>query len=157
MAENQTAYKPSYGALGYDKIFVALDGTPQQELVLARAIIIASTNEAELYIGHVIDSSALETSGSYPTGLLQSLEKQFRESIAPQVAEAEAAPGIRKVEVMVKAGRIRETIKEDMLEEIQPDLVICGARGLSNIKYALLGSISTFLVRNAKCDTLVLK
>ena len=153
MAETNQTYQD----LGYDKIFVSLDGTERQSKVLHRAIVMAANDNAELYIGHVIDSSALETSGSYPTGLLQSLEKQFRESIAPQVAEAEAAPGIRKVEVMVKAGRIRETIKEDMLEEIQPDLVICGARGLSNIKYALLGSISTFLVRNAKCDTLVLK
>lgn len=157
MADNQTAYTPSYGALGYDRILVALDGTPQQELVLARAIIIAATNHADLYIGHVIDSSALETSGAYPTGLLQSMEREFRESIAPQVAEAEAAPGIGRVVVMVKAGRIRETLKDDVLDEIQPDLVICGARGLSSIKYAFLGSISTFLMRNAKCDTLVLK
>ena len=44
-----------------------------------------------------------------------------------------------------------------MIDEIEPDLIICGARGLSSIKYALLGSISTFLTRNAKCDTLVLK
>ena len=67
------------------------------------------------------------------------------------------AEGIKKVEVIVKSGRIRETLKEDMLDVIEPDLIICGARGLSSIKYALLGSISTFLTRNAKCDTLVLK
>ena len=57
----------------------------------------------------------------------------------------------------MKFGRIRETLKDEMIDEIEPDLIICGARGLSSIKYALLGSISTFLVRSARCDTLVIK
>jgi len=73
------------------------------------------------------------------------------------VEAARKIESIKKVEVIVKAGRIRETLKDDMIDVIEPDLIICGARGLSSIKYALLGSISTFLTRNAKCDTLVLK
>ena len=59
--------------------------------------------------------------------------------------------------MLVRAGRIRETIKDEMLDVIGPDLVICGARGLSSIKYAILGSISTFLTRNTECDTLIIK
>ena len=70
---------------------------------------------------------------------------------------AEQSPDIPKVEVIVRAGRIRETLKDEMLDVIEPDLVICGARGLSSIKYAILGSISTFLTRNTSCDTLVIK
>jgi nucleotide-binding universal stress UspA family protein len=35
---------PNYQSLGYDRIFVAVDGTPQQELVIQRAIIIAANN-----------------------------------------------------------------------------------------------------------------
>ena len=88
---------------------------------------------------------------------MPTLEQNFRDSIAEKVRVAESMPGIRKVEVLVRAGRIRETIKDEMLDVIEPDLVICGARGLSSIKYAILGSISTFLTRNADCDTLVIK
>lgn len=146
-----------YQDLGYDRILVALDGTEQQDEVLRRAIIVAANNNSELYIGHVIDSTALETAGTYPVDLVESLEKDFRDSIAEQVEKAKAIDTIKKVEVIVKAGRIRETLKDDMIDVIEPDLIICGARGLSSIKYALLGSISTFLTRNAKCDTLVLK
>ena len=94
---------------------------------------------------------------TYPVDLIPSLEKDFRESIADQVAEAEAEPQIKSVKVIVKAGRIRETLKDDMLDVIKPDLVICGARGLSSIKYAILGSISTFLTRSTTCDVLVVK
>jgi nucleotide-binding universal stress UspA family protein len=36
-------------------------------------------------------------------------------------------------------------------------LVICGVRGLSNIKYAFVGSVSTSLIRNVNCDVLVVR
>lgn len=147
----------TYQDLGYDKIFVSLDGTEAQAKVLDRAIIMAANHNAELYIGHVIDSTALETAGTYPTDLIAALEKSFRSSIADQIILAENELTIKKVEVIVKAGRIRETLKDEMLDVIHPDLVICGARGLSSIKYAIMGSISTFLTRSAPCDTLVIK
>ncbi len=147
----------TYQDLGYNKIFVSLDGTEAQAKVLDRAIIMAANHNAELYIGHVIDSTALETAGTYPIDLIDALEKSFRNSITDQLILAENEPTIKKVEVIVKAGRIRETLKDEMLDVIKPDLVICGARGLSSIKYAIMGSISTFLTRSAPCDTLVIK
>ncbi len=142
---------------GYTKVFVALDGTEQQDFVLARAIKVAANNNASLVIGHVIDSTALESAGSYPADLVQGLQDAFTNSIADQVQEAKENPDIPEVEVMIRAGRIRETLKDELLDVVQPDLVLCGARGLSSIKYALLGSISTFLLRNTECDILVVK
>lgn len=142
---------------GYTKVFVALDGTEQQDFVLARAIKVAANNNASLVIGHVIDSTALESAGSYPADLVQGLQDAFTNSIADQVQEAKENPNIPEVEVMIRAGRIRETLKDELLDVVQPDLVLCGARGLSSIKYALLGSISTFLLRNTECDILVVK
>ena len=142
---------------GYTKVFVSLDGTEQQDFVLARAIKVAANNGAKLIIGHVIDSTALESAGSYPVDLVNGLEEAFKNSIAKQLEEAKANPDIPEVEVMIRAGRIRETLKDEMLDVVKPDLVLCGARGLSSIKYALLGSISTFLLRNTDCDILVVK
>lgn len=142
---------------GYSKVFVALDGTEQQDFVLARAIKVAANNGAKLFIGHVIDSTALESASAYPVDLINGLETAFKDSIAAQVEEAEANPAIPEVEIMIRSGRIRETLKDEMLDVVQPDLVLCGARGLSSIKYALLGSISTFLLRNTDCDILVVK
>ena len=142
---------------GYSKVFVALDGTEQQNFVLRRALKVAANNGAKLIIGHVIDSTALESAGSYPVDLVNGLEQAFRDSIATELEEAQANPDIAEVEVIIRAGRIRETLKDEMLDVVNPDLVMCGARGLSSIKYALLGSISTFLLRNSECDILVVK
>ena len=63
---------------------------------------------------------------------------------------------ISSVEVKVDAGRIDDVLG-DMALEFNPDLVICGVRGLSNLKYAFVGSTSTFLIRNMSCDVLVVK
>lgn len=147
----------SLSNMGYGKVFVSLDGSEQQDKVLRRAIQVASENDAELYIGHVVDSTALETAGVYPADLIPALTNSFKTSIEELLETAKAQPRIKNVEVIVKTGRVRETLKEQMLDVIKPDIVICGARGLSSIKYALLGSISTFLLRNTECDILVVK
>ena len=155
MADNTPA---SYQDLGYNRIFVSLDGSEEQAKVLDRAITIAACDNAELYVGHVIDSTALEAAGTYPVDLMP----RFGEGVQGLDSRAGAlrprpSRSIKKVEVVVRAGRIRETLKDDMLDVIKPDLVVCGARGLSSIKYAILGSISTFLTRNTECDTLIVK
>ena len=159
MSENVTSTQATYAYqdLGYDRVFVSLDGTDSQLKVLDRAIRMAANDNAELYIGHVIDSTALETAGTYPVDLIPTLERSFREAIKDEVELARSEPNIPKVEVIVKAGRIRETLKDEMLDVIKPDLVIFGARVLSSIKYAILGSISTFLTRSTTCDVLVVK
>ena len=147
----------NYKDMDYDRVFVSLDGNDRQDKVLERAILVAANNNADLYIGHVIDSTALETAGTYPVDLIPELERGFRASIADGVARAEAEPGVGSVKVLVRCGRIRETLKEEMIDQVKPDVIVCGARGLSPIKYALLGSISTFLLRSAPCDILVVK
>lgn len=147
----------NYKDMDYDRVFVSLDGTDRQDKVLERAILVAANNNADLYIGHVIDSTALETAGTYPVDLIPELERGFRASIADGVARAEAEPGVGSIKVLVRCGRIRETLKEEMIDQVKPDVIVCGARGLSPIKYALLGSISTFLLRSAPCDILVVK
>lgn len=141
----------------YKKIFVSLDGSEMQQHVLERAVEIAARSGADLHVGHVIDSTPMQAAGTYPATLLPSLEKAWRDSIAEEIAKAEKTPGIGAVTVDAKAGRIRETLMDDFIDEIKPDLVICGARGLSNIKYAILGSISTFLIRSCDCDVLIVK
>lgn len=141
----------------YKKVFVSLDGSETQQDVLKRAIEIAAVNGADLYVGHVIDSTPMQAAGTYPATLIPSLEKAWKDSIETDIEEARKVEGIGEIIVDAKAGRIRETLLDEFVNVIKPDLVICGARGLSNIKYAILGSISTFLVRSCPCDVLIVK
>ena len=122
-----------------------------------RLINLAYMDKAHVVIGHAIDSTALEVAGVYPNDFAQNAEKEFRDGIAGVVNDGIASEMTGGIDVVVKYGRVRETLLEEMIEPYNPDLVICSARGLSPFRYALLGSVSTFLVRAVKCDVLVIK
>lgn len=142
----------------YSNVAVFLDGTEAQEPVMDKAIEVAAANGAKLTVCHIIDSTALEAAQvQYIGELVDNLTCSFKESISAKLDEAKANEHIDGVDVEIKFGRIRETIMDDIISPLRPDLVICGARGLSSFKYALLGSVSTFLVRQCPCDLLVVK
>ena len=141
----------------YRIVFAALDGSAAQKAVAERAIAIAANNRADLVFGHVVDSVPYEASGVNFEALCNDCKKRIREELSDIFAHAEANPNIPSVDFRVAAGRINETLAAQLIEPVNPDLVICGERGLSNIKYAFVGSVSTFLVRNMDCDVLVVK
>ena len=141
----------------YQKIFASLDGSAGQDAVAARAIALAHDNEADLLFGHVIDSVPYEANGIDFAALCEDGARRIEEALGEMLEQARADEKIKSVEVQVRAGRIQDTLAENLIGPFEPDLVICGARGLSNIKYAFVGSVSTFLIRNMTCDVLVVK
>ena len=141
----------------YEKIFASLDGSAGQEAVARRAIALAHDNGAELLFGHVIDSVPYEANGIDFAALCEDGARRIEESLGELLAQARADEKIKSIDVQVRAGRIQDTLAENLIGPFEPDLVICGARGLSNIKYAFVGSVSTFLIRNMSCDVLVVK
>ncbi len=141
----------------YKRIFAALDGGKTQETVAERAIELAAKEHAELMFGHVVDSVPYEAAGTDFAALAADVKEKLEGNLANQLEGARNNPDIPRIEVMVKAGRITETLSEQMIEPFEPDLVICGERGLSNIKYVFVGSVSTYLIRNLRCDVLVVK
>lgn len=141
----------------YSRIFACLDGSQAQESIARKALAIAQVHRAELIFGHVIDSTGLEMAGSDILELTCDLERNFCDSIADIVTEAKQCSEIPAVSIKTKLGRIHETLIEDIITQCKPDLVVCGERGLSNIQYALLGSVSTQLIRKLECDVLVAK
>ena len=141
----------------YNKIFAALDGGSTQEAVVRRAMSIAHDNNAEVVLGHVIDSVPYEANGIDFAALVEDGHNRIEEALEKYLTRARNDECIPSVDVQVRAGRVAETLVETLIEPMNPDLVICGVRGLSNIKYAFVGSVSTNLIRNAPCDVLVVR
>lgn len=141
----------------YNRIFAALDGGATQQAVARRALSIAHDNNAEVVFGHVIDSVPYEANGIDFAALIEDGQARIRESIGSYLDRASNDEHIPSVDVRVRAGRVAETLVEGLIEPFDPDLVICGVRGLSNIKYAFVGSVSTHLIRNVSCDVLVVR
>ena len=134
-------------AFGYKRIFAALDGASTQRAVMERAIALAEEEHAELTFGHVIDFELLCNEGKI----------RIETDLADLLEKARNNADIPSVQLIVRAGRITDTLQKQLIEPTEPDLVICGERGLSNIKYVFVGSVSTYLIRNVRCDVLVVK
>jgi len=141
----------------YNKIFAALDGGATQEAVVRRAFSIAHDNGAEVLLGHVVDSVPYEANGIDFAALVQDGRERIETALEPYFTRARNDECIPYVDLSVHAGRVAETLIETIIEPYNPDLVICGVRGLSNIKYAFVGSVSTSLIRNVNCDVLVVR
>ena len=144
-------------AQAYTRIFAALDGGSTQEEVAQRAILLAAENGAELMFGHVVDSVPYEASGVNFEELCAEVKTRLEGDLVDVLALARGNEAIPSVELSVRAGRITETLAHQLVEPYDPDLVVCGERGLSNIKYAFVGSVSNYLIRNMRCDVLVVK
>ncbi len=144
-------------AFGYKRIFAALDGSSTQRAVMERAIALAAADGAELTFGHVIDSVPYEASGVDFELLCNEGKTRIEADLADLFEAARSNPDIPSVQLTVRAGRITDTLSKQLIEPTDPDLVICGERGLSNIKYVFVGSVSTYLIRNVRCDVLVVK
>lgn len=141
----------------YNRIFAALDGGSTQEAVIRRTFSIAHDNNAEVLLGHVIDSSMFETGGVRRDQISQANKETIEKELELFLTRASQDEHIPSVEIQVAVGKIDETLVNEMAKPFKPDLCICGVRGLSSIKYAFVGSVSTYLIRHMECDVLVVR
>lgn len=141
----------------YNRIFAALDGGDTQEAVARRTLSIAHDNNAEVLFGHVLDDTMLMTGGVASDEIAAAKKAGIERDLDRYLARASQDECVPSVEVKVVAGNIEESMAEELIKPFDPDLVICGVRGLSSIKYAFVGSVSTYLVRHVACDVLVVR
>lgn len=141
----------------YKKIFAALDGGSSMEAVARRALSLAHDNNAEVLFGHVIDSVPYETNGIDFVALTEDSMGRIEAAIGSYIEYGRNDEEIPNIDVQVRPGRVVEILLDTFIKTYEPDLVICGVRGLSDIKYAFVGSVSTSLIRNCTCDVLVVR
>lgn len=140
----------------YQRIFAALDGTEAQAAVIARAADLARANGAALYLAHVVDSLPADANGADYQALAAGVREAMEETLSPTLDVLAADPQVPSCEFKVGVGRVADVL-EELVGDWQPDLVVCGERGYSDIKYAFVGSVSKHLIRTCRCDVLVVK
>lgn len=146
----------------YQRIFVALDGSETQDQVAERAIDIALATGAKIKFGHVVENApTFMYSDNYLnpaifSNIVPKLQEAAEASIAPVVDKARKA-GVAHVDFEIQVGEVRETLLESLIKPYDPDLIICGDRGLNAAQYIFIGSTSKSIIEQAECDVLVVK
>lgn len=141
----------------HPRIFVAIDDATTQDYVSRKALAVAEQNEAELIFGHVVNAASYEAPGTDYEKICAETRERIERDLSEVIESARSNPRIQSVEVVVRAGRLNDTLVDNLIKPCAPDLVICGERSMTNFKFAFVGSVSNNLIHNVECDILVVK
>jgi nucleotide-binding universal stress UspA family protein len=146
------------------KIILAVDGSKYSRWATDVLLGLPLAEEPEIEIMHVVDVPTVTEAliapsmvGKYRKGNAAMAEKKFdlAQRLTAQVLERVRKRWTR-VGAIITRGSVADTIVARARKE-KANLIIVGARGLSNIQRFLLGSVSQKIVTYAPCSVLVVK
>lgn len=146
------------------KIILAVDGSKYSRWAVDTLLGLPLAQDPEIEIIHVVDVPTVAepliapaAADKYRAARAALIERKIERA---QRLTAQALERIRprwsRVGAIISRGRVAETILARAKHE-KADLIIVGARGLSDIQRFLLGSVSQKLVTYAPCSVLVVK
>ncbi|WP_461239905.1 universal stress protein [Paucilactobacillus sp. N302-9] len=146
----------------YQKILVGIDGSSQSKLALDKAIELAKLYNAQLMLVTVENDGkfaalATETAVSYRIDpiMLQEARNSVQTFMNQCVKKAKDA-GV-DVTSKVYYGDSKLELAQHLPESENIDLIVIGATGLNRIERMLIGSNTSYVVQNAKCDVMIVK
>ena len=140
----------------YKNIFIATDGSKQNEKAIQHSIELARLSGAKLYAGYVVDTAAF---ASIPMDagwemMYELLEKEANVA-TDSVEELANAADIPFETVILEGNPSHEIIEFSDNNNI--DLIIMGTLGKTGFDRFLLGSVAEKVTRNSKVPVLVVR
>lgn len=136
-----------------EKILIPVDGSESSERALGKGIELANALKAKLMFLYVANVNQLAVNSCLSAELLEAVNKAG--DVVLTHAEESTPDGIETERVMETGSPAPVII--DVAEENEVDLIVMGSRGLGLVKGVLLGSVSQYVVENAKCAVMVVK
>ena len=136
-------------------ILLATDGSEEAELAARVAAGLARSTGAELHLVHV---KLVPITPPYPEVLgwrddFGFADREAREVLDEQVKKVEEAGGTVAGVHLGEEEPAEEIVA--LAEELGADLIVAGSRHRGRIRRALMGSVSDWVVRHARCPVLV--
>ncbi len=143
----------------YKQILVAIDFAEECEKVVKQAASIATTNDAELNLIHVVQPLA----STYSTGLAggfvalqeNDIEKSALSAAQDELAQVGVKWNIPLSNQHVVLGYPKDEIHR-MAKELDADLIVIGSHGKRGVRL-LLGSTANAVLHGATCDVLAVR
>jgi nucleotide-binding universal stress UspA family protein len=137
----------------YRKILVAYDGSEPGRRAFARALQLASMNQAELYVLTVVRT--LEIADEVETEAVIENSRDYHQKLFVPLQRAAAEKAV-KAHFEVKVGHPAEQIIYDA-DRHSVDLIVVGHRGRSKFARLLLGSVSKVVAQYANREVLIVR
>ncbi|KRM99865.1 universal stress protein [Loigolactobacillus rennini] len=143
----------------YHNILVPIDGSKEAELALAKAVEVAKRNAAHLDILDVLATQQYEVSysGFVDGSVIYKMSKDVKVYLDRLVDQIEKETKFTNINIHIRFGNPKTVIAYDFPKEHHNDLIMIGATGLNAVERMLIGSVATYVNRNALTDVLVVK
>ena len=140
----------------YKNILVGVDGSDQGNLAYQQAIEVAKRNNGRVIVAHVIENNVYTMMGysSLNDSLLDQETENAKELLDDCKAYAKSV-GFSQVETVVTYGSAKDMMCKDLPEKYAVDLIMVGQSGLNAVERLMIGSVSSYIIRHAPCDVLI--
>lgn len=158
--------------MGFQKILVAIDHSPQSPIVFDQALDLAKKESAQLMVFHGVNiqgkgevAPMLGTGVGLDLAAGKTLQKMQQDSFQAEIqavkkdfqayrqkAEAQAVEAEFKYDVGSPEALICQ-----LASEWEADLIVLGRRGRRGLTEILLGSVSSYVTHHATCSVLVVQ
>ncbi len=139
-----------------NNILVPVDGSKESICACKWACTVAQGTGATITLLHVVDLNLKMTSFdrvSMSGYVPESIKKQGEDLLA---AYRSHMPQELPIKQVLQAGSPHQTIVA-VAEELQPDWIIMGSRGASNLKEIVMGSVSQYVLHHVSCPVMIVK
>jgi nucleotide-binding universal stress UspA family protein len=137
---------PSLRNEGKMNILLATDGKAHSEKAVEYAFEHVKSHKAHLYIVYVVSPKADEDKERLTQGAMGVLEGLKNRAVAQGI----------QVTTLLEAGSPYQTILA-AADRIKADAIIVGTSGKTALDRVLIGSVSEYIVRNARCTVIIVK
>lgn len=138
----------------YNRILLALDLSPESEQLKDKACAIAQTNQAELYLIHVIEPLSFAYGGDVPMDI-STIQEQLNSHAQTRLDSFATNLSCPVKDRMVVTGHT-ETEIHRVAEKEAIDLIIVGSHGRHGLAL-LLGSTANGVLHGSPCDVLAIR
>ncbi|ANK60818.1 universal stress protein [Loigolactobacillus backii] len=143
----------------YHNILVPVDGSKEAELALQKAVAVAKRNNAHLDILDVLATQQFEVSySSFIDGdVIYKMSEDVKKYLDRLANDIKEKSDFNDVTIHIRFGNPKTIISRDFPQEHKNDLIMIGATGLNAVERVLVGSVASYVNRNAITDVLVVK
>lgn len=134
----------------FDKILLAVDGSPQSEKAVRLAAELAAPTGHQVTVLHVIELAPAKM------GPMQLESREDAETLVERDAKQLADAGVQATTRLARAlqGRIGSVLVE-AASDLDADVIVMGCRGRSDLSSLLLGSVAHQVLQHSHCPVLI--
>lgn len=140
----------------YQNILIGIDGSKKAEKAFKIGCDLAKALGAKVSIVWIVNRDrGMDVSFGIGEDFYLDLADQATEKIKPYLDQAKQKGIAAKSDVII--GSVKTILAETYPKEHNIDLIVIGQTGMNNIEKLVVGSHTSFVVRNSACDVLVIK